>query len=1321
MNTDSRDTFSDWREGFHSPDREFFPTPIWWWSGEPLSIERLEYQMDRLLEGGVYNAVVLNLAPRGPLFGCDADSPTFLTESWWALFTKVCGLAKERGMHIWFYDQIGFSGANLQGTIVTGNPDRAGWALEERTTRYDIVPDDLQEIWFPDHAMPLAAFMREIGNEGSRRKGVRFLPIEDDRVAVDSTSPIEVTLVYAVRRGFDYFSVEACQELLNTVHIEFEKRLGGFFRSTIIGSFQDELPQLPTWSEDFAERFSQHFGYSIVPNLHYLWRGRSALATRVRRDYQELRAILSEEAFFRPFYSWHRRNGLVCGFDQQGPARDGDPIGATRLYGNYFRTMRWYGAPGSDHHGEVKIHSSLAKSYGYKRVWIEAFHSTGWGGTLEETFDWLLPWFRGGANLYSPHAVYYTTKGSTWEWAAPSTCWRQPYWIHYRGFANTIARLSFMLTRGRHHASVAVVYPTVSVQGGWTFKGVTPDARRAHAAYKKVVGTMFWGRWAPGLLDLAGVDFDVVDEALLTGQAQQYEELKVDDFKYRTIILPGLSWIGTPLAAYLEFFVSSGGTLIAYEAIPSIVDDGYSGIVALRKRFVKLFTTDSARVVGDDDSFSASVAEIEQEVSATVPVHLRCDGVRRLLFVPGTYPCATTQSADKPWYEAQYRFDPSRYARVVEVTIRSPVYDPVIWDLFAGDTYRLDSVIHDNEKTILSVPIDSAPATLVTWSTVPVEIPPRKNSRSCNRKETRQRRVIPLEDVWRSQLIQTLDNRYGDFFSPPTLGPPRPATWEVEYCLIRKGTSRRWKTAHATFGAFGKYRKIGLQKTSEWKDACYSLSKGIYKDPTHKGTLGPKGRIPIEFLDFGRVVIGEKIEYRTVVDIEQPLLGFIGIGSSSEKSVMVSHSHIGTDDSRYYSIFPCDLEAGSHSLDIDFIAHQEGGLRAFFILFAKDAVVDLPEWLQIHPAEADRTVQIFQIEYDLPFDPVRAVVQVVADTQVEMEINGQIVGRQGGFDPYDNRRTAFPYRTDALREGKNTLTIRCNLEEEGGGLLIDGEIIDPMGRSLPIRSNQQWTTFFVGEQPRSAEILIDWKMPRTSEDLTSWLYRPPPHPLPEVVCDSEAAGVLGIEHRYPDEYSPDEKLWFRWTFPPGAQSVYIDVHGEPTLWYGDLLIEIHDGVARLPKGQNPATEGLLSVTPDPGFRGGAIFRRPIEYDVGIGTIHLGDWQLQGLEAYSGGVGYSNTFLLPPSIHGEIVELDLGHVRGTAEVRINGSYGGERFLTPFLFDITHLVYEGENWIEIHVYNTLAPYYNAVSPSSYVYHGQLESGLFGPVVVRILRSE
>src|SRR5260370_34815024 len=119
-------TPSDLEQQFADPPRSFSPVPIWWWSGERLDPARLLWQLERFVAGGVYNLIILNLAPTGPLYGCDADDPPCFSSDWWSILRGVCADARLLGVRLWFYDQFGFSGANLQATLATRQPAVAG-------------------------------------------------------------------------------------------------------------------------------------------------------------------------------------------------------------------------------------------------------------------------------------------------------------------------------------------------------------------------------------------------------------------------------------------------------------------------------------------------------------------------------------------------------------------------------------------------------------------------------------------------------------------------------------------------------------------------------------------------------------------------------------------------------------------------------------------------------------------------------------------------------------------------------------------------------------------------------------------------------------------------------------------------------------------------------------------------------------------------------------------------------------------------------------------------------------------------------------------
>ncbi|WP_210590618.1 glycosyl hydrolase [Streptomyces sp. GESEQ-35] len=426
---------------FDEPSPEFSPAPLWWWSGEKVTPERLTEQLEQLAGQGVKNVVVINLAPAGPMVGAASDDPLWFSEEWWDRFADACEICERLGMRIWFYDQIGFSGANLQGRLTQDHPEYAGATLHR--TELKVSADG--RVAVPPLATPVAAY-----DADGRR-----IALGDDGRLVDgeATPETPVTLTYTLRTAYDYLSPEACDALRDLVHGEFERRMPERLGRVIAGSFQDELPMHNSWTPRLSEEFTKRRGYDLLDVLPALWAPEATEdGAKVLGDYYRTRAELAEEAFFRPLGEWHSRYGMLVGADQLNPARGGQPIQATQFYSDYFRTHRWFGAAGSDHEGDIKVHSSMAHLYGHDRVWCESFHSSGWGGTLEDTYDWLLPFFQSGATLYNPHAVYYSMRGGWFEWAPPSTDWRQPYW----GAVRTVrpGRLTDLLDAQLGHAGV---------------------------------------------------------------------------------------------------------------------------------------------------------------------------------------------------------------------------------------------------------------------------------------------------------------------------------------------------------------------------------------------------------------------------------------------------------------------------------------------------------------------------------------------------------------------------------------------------------------------------------------------------------------------------------------------------------------------------------------------------------------------------------------------------------------------------------------------------------------------------------------------------
>lgn len=77
-------------------------------------------------------------------------------------------------------------------------------------------------------------------------------------------------------------------------------------------------------------------------------------------------------------------------------------------------------------------------------------------------------------------------------------------------------------------------------------------------------------------------------------------------------------------------------------------------------------------------------------------------------------------------------------------------------------------------------------------------------------------------------------------------------------------------------------------------------------------------------------------------------------------------------------------------------------------------------------------------------------------------------------------------------------------------------------------------------------------------------------------------------------------------------------------------------------------------------------------------------------------------------------LDLGRVRGSVAVRVDGEPVGEAFCAPYRFALRGAAGRTVR-IDVTVHNTLAPYLAEATPTAWAFPSQLASGLLGPVTL------
>lgn len=138
---------------------------------------------------------------------------------------------------------------------------------------------------------------------------------------------------------------------------------------------------------------------------------------------------------------------------------------------------------------------------------------------------------------------------------------------------------------------------------------------------------------------------------------------------------------------------------------------------------------------------------------------------------------------------------------------------------------------------------------------------------------------------------------------------------------------------------------------------------------------------------------------------------------------------------------------------------------------------------------------------------------------------------------------------------------------------------------------------------------------------------------------------------------------------------------------------------------------VISANPELGYEGAAFFTEPVRLGCDTGTVPLGNWSDFGaLKFFSGGIRYAKEVNLDLEKLGRKIELDLGVVDATCEVKINGKSVNVLMNSPFKLDVTDFVQPGNNTIEVLVYSTLSNHYQTV-PSAY--RGEPHAGLIGPV--------
>ncbi|WP_369193978.1 glycosyl hydrolase [Streptomyces djakartensis] len=1303
------------RQLFDHPPRAFGPTPLWWWSGAKVTRERLAWQLRAFAEGGVHNLVVINLAPAGPAFGARTDDPVWFGEEWWERFCDACEIAAGLGTRLWFYDQIGFSGANVQGGVTHRHPEAAGLALRHHAVRVAH-----GRVRLRDGESPLAAYA-PCG---------RRLDVTGDG-AVDAADGSRVRLVTTVPTAFDYLDPYGVGLLMDAVHHEFDRRVPQYLGTVIAGSFQDELPRTNAWSRRFADRFRARRGYDLLDHLPALFGpGPGAQDARIRADYYAVRAELTEEALFRPLAAWHRERGLLLGSDQSHPARAGLPVQSTQLYTDYFRTHRWYGAAGSDHHGDAKVHSSMAHLYGHERVWIEAFHSSGWGGTLADTYGWLLPFLRSGANLYNPHASYFGTAGGWFEWAPPSTDWRQPYWRQYPAFSRAVARICSIMSWGGYAAEVAVLHPTTTIQalvpldapvrhfGDLRLGEEYADADETQRHYLELCGTNNWLAPHAGSLDRHGTAFDIVDDDSVRRARASDGALRIRGLAYRAVLLPSASVLAEETARRLTELLDAGGRVVVVGRAPASAagrsgDDAVVSALAAHPRLER---------VPDPEAGAAAVADAAGYATAGVPLLVRRRGEEAVALVTGAFP----EPGAHPLRPGPEPVIPGSRT----VTVRASVAGAEVWNPASGSRAPVEvTVCADGRVSTLDVPLDGAPAVLVVWREGRAAPAPVPRTAGC--------RAIDLSAGWQGRLVPTMDNTWGDLALPPGSPVDEPQIWSMEW-----SEGEGWEPVRATYGnrvrvlppvradrlpepldAVRAERVLSgaeplVPPDAGWESAVYSASRGA---PVQGGLLGLKGRVDEEFVRVPVPTGAAAARVRAIVGTDRRGPAELHVGAEAVKRVWWNGGQLSPDGGGYLASTRITVTRDRNVLEYELSGAQSRPsaisavdgtpLGSFFCLTEPGGLGPRPRFMRPPDGVRPDGRVTYRARLRVRGVDARAVLVVGAAPAVTVLLDGEAVARQEKAEYYEADWGAVPmfFRHEPqLGTGEHTLEVVADGAGAGDPVFVDFVVRSTAGVTALVSgagweaASGRWRGRTVEDERRRGESAHCHAAVR-------------PHPLPGTawLCGRpEPAGTVWPTTAT-DTVRPAPQR-FRFTVPAGTRSLDLPLALRARVRIaGGRRLPVQEGRLTFPQALADPTTVEVLTEPTVFLRGGSAWRGPVRVRTVPVPVPLGDWREWGLGGWSGGVAYARTVEVPA---GPDPVLDLGRVRGSVEVTVDGEFAGEAFCPPYRIPLRGVAGRCVR-LEVTVRSTLAPYLAEATPTEWAFPSQLPSGLWGPVTLRI----
>jgi len=564
-------------QDFQTPDKKFYPRPLWFWNCKPTP-ENISAIMDNTLEKEAYGGFsILTYASTGL---------EYLSEEYMQAYGMALESARRNGLTMCLFDEYWFPSGSAGGLLRQKYPEACARKLE----KYEYDGQTRDNILLPEGKLMASVAMHMDTGKIIDLKGY----IQDGRLTWRAFDPgWKIMLFVCVLSQWDrvnYMDPQAVRKLIEVNYEPFYARFAPYFGTVIDSAFHDEIQMYAVdgkmWTEDFNERF--YARYHQKPDHLYpaLWYDIGEKTAAARNMLLGLRADMFCEGYPKVVQEWCAAHGIYL----TGHVDQEELISPVCITGDLMKVLKHQATSAFDQiwkkrraHKIYKILSSAANNWDQPLVMSETYGDMQENLPMEIMYDEAMEQYAKGMNLFIPHAVW-TDDTKDKIVFQPELSARNPFYKDtLRSFDLCCARLSCLLQGGRHVSDIAVLYPIHGLQTSCHFDwGGSPylgSPAEDYFDYQDI------GEWLSSHVhrDYTFLHPEALDEKCAVYPGRLHMDNAVNFEDYRVLILPGTNTISLSNLEKAYDFYQQGGVVIATSHLPthSVEEGGDADVTAL--------------------------------------------------------------------------------------------------------------------------------------------------------------------------------------------------------------------------------------------------------------------------------------------------------------------------------------------------------------------------------------------------------------------------------------------------------------------------------------------------------------------------------------------------------------------------------------------------------------------------------------------------------------------------------------------------------------------------------------------------------------------